>query len=72
MATCALMLCGVRCSCEGTNASHPTVEDQHQQLIDDLMEGGGISRKHASIAAAQLTKHYFIERKERPHPRRRS
>jgi hypothetical protein len=70
MATCALMLCGVRCSCEGTNASHPTVEGQHEQLVQDLM-AGGLSRKHASIAAVTVKASYFIERKERARPRRR-
>jgi hypothetical protein len=70
MATCALMLCGVRCSCAGTNSSHPTVEDQHEQLVEDLM-AGGLSRRHASIAAVTVKASYFIERKERPHPRRR-
>jgi hypothetical protein len=64
------MLCGTRCSCAGTNASHPTVEDQYEQLVQDLM-AGGLSRKHASIAAVEVKTRYFIERKERVHPRRR-
>jgi hypothetical protein len=70
MATCALMLCGVRCSCEGTNASHPTVEGQHEQLVRDLMDEGGLSRRHASIAAVAIKARYAIERKEPAHPRR--
>jgi hypothetical protein len=71
MATCALMLCGVPCPCAGTKASHPTVEDQHEQLVRDLMDEGGLSRKHASIAAVAIKARYFIERKERARPRRR-